>query len=80
MKYMFLKKNGKAIHQLGDISRKVLDAELIIVKKETEDSYVGHFAEGFGLINVKFAKSDCRLATEEEVELCREGKMKEIIF
>lgn len=32
--YMFLRKGGKAIHQLGDISRDVYSAELIVVNGE----------------------------------------------
>lgn len=66
---MFLKKGGKAIHLLGDISRDVLDAELIFVHSEDENNYIGHFAEGFGFINVKFAKEDCREASDEEVKM-----------
>ncbi|MGL5331145.1 MAG: hypothetical protein ACRDD7_17915 [Peptostreptococcaceae bacterium] len=41
MKEMFIKKGGKATHQLGDISRETLDAELIYVTKETDTDYVG---------------------------------------
>lgn len=67
-RYMFIRKNGKAIHQLGDISRDVLDAELIVVTSEDEKNYIGHYAEGFGFIGVKFAKEDCREAAEEEVK------------
>lgn len=79
-KYMFLRKGGKAIHLLGDISRDYYDAELIIVYEETDTDYIGNFAEGFGFINVKFAKNDCRNATEDEVKLCFQGKMGTIKF
>ena len=79
-KPMFIKKGGKAIHQLGDISRDVYDAELIFINNEDEDNYIGSYAEGFGFINVKFNKADCRDATEEEVEMCYKGKMEEIKF
>lgn len=80
IRYMFIRKGGRAIHKLGDISRDFYDAELIIVNDEDEENYIGRFADGFGFINVKFFKSDCREATEEEVELCRKGKMKSIKF
>ena len=67
-KNMFLRKGGKAIHQLGDISRDVYDVELIEVYDEDGDNWIGMFAEGYGFIHVKFAKSDCREATEEEIK------------
>lgn len=67
-KDMFLRKGGKAIHQLGDISRDVYNAELITIYDEDEDNWIGQFVEGFGFINVKFAKSDCKEATEEEIK------------
>ena len=67
-KDMFLRKGGKAIHQLGDISRDVYNAELITVYDEDKDNWIGQFVEGFGFINVKFAKSDCKEATEEEIK------------
>ena len=79
-KYMLIRKGGKAIHMLGDISRDFFDAELIIVHDEDEENYIGHYAEGFGFINVKFRKSDCRLAADEEVELCFKGKMEDVKF
>lgn len=69
VKDMFIRKGGKAIHQLGDISRNVLDAELIIVRGEDNDNWIGNYAEGFGFVDVKFAKEDCRDATKEEVEM-----------
>ena len=67
-KNMFLRKGGKAIHSLGDISRDVYDVELIEVYDEDGYNWIGMFAEGYGLIHVKFAKSDCREATEEEIK------------
>ena len=67
-RYMFIKKGGKAIHLLGDISRDCLDAELIIVNSDDEDNWIGHYVEGFGFLNVKFAKKDCRMASDEEVK------------
>lgn len=66
---MFIRKNGKAIHQLGDISRDYYNAELIYVHSEDEDNWIGHYAEGYGFINVKFAKKDCKEASEEEVKM-----------
>lgn len=79
-KFMLLKKGGKALHLLGDISRDYYDAELIYVHDETDEYYIGHFAEGFGFINVKFLKTDCRDATEEEIEICKQGKMETLKF
>lgn len=66
--YMFIRKGGKAIHQLGDISRDYYNAELINVDSEEDEYYIGNFCEGFGFIGVKFKKSDCRKATQEEVD------------
>lgn len=68
-KYMFLRKGGKAIHKLGDISRDYYNSELIVVEKEEPLNWVGHFAEGYGFIDVKFAKEDCKDATDEEVKM-----------
>lgn len=79
-KAMFIKKGGKAIHKLGDLSRKVNNVELIYVYGETETAWIGRYAEGYGFINVYFSKSDCRPATSSEVEICKQGRMREIIF
>lgn len=79
-KYMFIKKNGIAIHLLGNVSRNVYDAELIYVYNETDDYWIGQYAEGFGLFDVKFYKKDCRLATNYEVKLCEKGLMETIKF
>ena len=67
-KLMFIKRGGKAIHKLGDVSRDYLDAELICISNEDEHNWIGNYAEGLGLFNVCFAKEDCRDATDEEVE------------
>lgn len=67
-KYMFIRQGGKAIHQLGDLSRDTYNAELICVSSEDEDSWIGNYAEGFGFYGVKFSKCDCREASEEEIE------------
>lgn len=79
-KYMFLKKNGKAYHQLGEITRDYYDVELIYVDSEDDEYWVGHFCEGFGFVNVRFQKSACREVTEEEITLCKNGKMREIKY
>ena len=76
----FLKKGADAIHQTGDISRDVYDAELIIVREEDEEFYIGNFVEGFGFIDVKFRKEDCRKATLEDLDMCDNGKMEDIVF
>jgi hypothetical protein len=68
-KHMFIRKGGKAIGKGGhDLSRDILDAELICVSNEDEDNWIGNYAEGIGFFGVKFAKSDCRPATPEEIE------------
>ena len=63
---MILKGGSPAIHKLGDIWRPVDD--LIRVHSENENQYIGNFEEGFGFIDVKFDKNDCRPLTQEERE------------
>lgn len=63
-KIMVLKGGSPAIHKLGNIGRP--DDEKIRVFEEDEEHYIGEFEEGFGFINVKFKKSDCRPLTKEE--------------
>jgi len=65
-KIMMLKANSPAIHKLGDIGRNIDDK--IRIHSEDESHYIGSFEEGYGFINVKFNKSDCRLLTQEERE------------
>lgn len=67
-KLMFIKKGGKATHTLGDVTRDELDAELICVVNEDSENWIGNYAEGLGLYGIKFAKSDCRDASDKEVE------------
>ena len=67
-RYMFIRKGGKAIHKLGDISRNYLSAELIFVVSEDENNWIGYYVEGYGFIDVEFAKEDCRDASDEEVK------------
>lgn len=68
-KLMFLKKNGVATTEDGniDFSRNYYDAELICVSNETDKYWIGNFAEGMGFVNIHFAKEDCREATDKEV-------------
>lgn len=67
-KLMFIKKGGKAYLPSGqDISRDYYDAELICVSNENETHWIGNYAEGLGFFNVNFLKSDCREATDDEV-------------
>jgi hypothetical protein len=61
---MVLKGGSPAIHQLGNIGRE--NDDYIRVYDETEDCYIGSFEEGFGFVDVKFRKGDCRPITEEE--------------
>ena len=65
-KIMILKGGSPAIHKLGDISRKYDDK--IRIHSEDDTHYIGNFEEGYGFINVKFNKSDCRLLNLEERE------------
>ena len=66
MKTLKLKKKSPAKHKLGDIGHSEYD-ELINVDKETEDSFIGMFEEGYGFFGVEFMKSDVRPMTKEEV-------------
>ena len=66
-KLMFIKKGGRAVAKLGDLSRDYYDVELICVSNENENNWIGNYAEGFGFFGVEFAKEDCREATDEEV-------------
>jgi hypothetical protein len=61
---MILKGGSPAIHKLGDIGRE--NDSKIRVGNEDEEYYIGNFEEGFGFIDVKFKKSDCRPLTNEE--------------
>lgn len=66
-KLMFIKKGGRAIAKMGDLSRDYYDVELICVSNEDKNNWIGNYAEGFGFFGVKFAKEDCREASDEEV-------------
>jgi len=79
-KLYLLKKNADAIHKTGNIKRDIYDAELIVVHSEEDDFYIGNFVEGLGFIDVKFRKCDCRLASNQELDLCDKGKMGKIVF
>ena len=65
-KIMILKANSPAIHKLGDIGRNIDDK--IRIHSEDDTHYIGNFEEGFGFINVKFNKLNCRPLTKEERE------------
>ncbi|WP_339294358.1 hypothetical protein MKY82_22135 [Paenibacillus sp. FSL W7-1279] len=65
-RYMILKGGSPAIHKLGDIGRDKDD--LIFVKSETQDHFIGNFVEGFGFADVEFRKNDCRPLTPAEIE------------
>lgn len=67
-KLMFIRCGGKAIHKLGNLYRDVYDAELICISDETDNEWVGNYAEGLGFFGIHFAKEDCRDATDEEVQ------------
>lgn len=65
-KVMVLKGGSSALHILGDIGRK--EDDYIRVHKEDDTYYIGNFEEGFGFIDVKFQKSDCRNLTQPEID------------
>ena len=65
-KIMILKGGSPAIHMTGDIGRKCDNK--IRIHSEDDTYYIGNFEEGFGFINVKFNKSDCRPLTQMERE------------
>lgn len=65
-KIMVLKGGSPAMHKLGNIGRK--DDDYIRVYAETEGEYIGVFEEGFGFIDVRFKKNDCRAISEDECE------------
>lgn len=62
----------KAYHQLGDISRGVIEnvkvLEYFNAIKETEHYYIGTWVEGFGFFNVVYPKYTTRELTPEELE------------
>lgn len=68
---MILKGGSPAIHKAGDIGRK--EDSLIRVRAEADTYYIGEFYEGYGFINVKFRKEDCRTLTQEEIDQLNGG-------
>lgn len=65
-KYMVLLGGRPAKHKMGDIGR--TEDDFIRVFSEDDTYYIGNFAEGFGFIDVKYKKEDCRNLTKEEVD------------
>ena len=65
-RYMILNGGCPAIHKLGDIRRD--EDDLIYVKSETADLFIGNFVEGFGFMDVEFRKCDCRPLNPSEIE------------
>lgn len=53
-----------AMHALGDISRD--EPALAIVYGETDQDWIGEWATGLGMINVRFPKATTRELTAEE--------------
>jgi len=62
---MVLRGGSPAIHKLGDIGREIDD--YIQIHSETDEYYIGNFVEGYGFIDVKYHKSDCRNLTQDEI-------------
>ena len=54
----------KAHHKLGDLSRN--NGDVAVITSEDGKCFIGHWLEGFGLINVKFPKSTTRELTPSE--------------
>jgi hypothetical protein len=65
-RYMILLGGRQALHKMGDIGRN--EDDIIRVFSEDEKYYIGYFAEGFGFIDVKFKKEDCRNLSKDEVD------------
>ncbi|MGI5247591.1 hypothetical protein [Dactylosporangium sp. CA-139066] len=53
-----------AHHKLGDISRD--KPALAVIYGETDTDWIGQWAAGFGLVNVRFPKATTRELTEAE--------------
>ncbi len=53
-----------ATHQCGDISRD--QPSLAIIYGETDTDYIGEWATGLGLVNVRFPKATTRNLTDAE--------------
>ena len=68
-KYMFIRRNGIAIHKTGNLSRNCYPVELICISNEDENNWIGNYAEGFGFFGVRFRKEDCREASDEEIQM-----------
>lgn len=80
-KHMMLRKNGEAWHCRGDLHRDELAWEPIFVYAEDgSDYWVGHYVEGFGFIDVRFLKSDCRDMTEAELQHYENAKLEIVGF
>ena len=56
----------KAIHKLGDLSRK--KENICIITDEDNDNYIGMWVTGYGFFDIKFPKSSTRELTPEEIE------------
>ncbi len=63
---MVLNGGSPAIHLLSNIGRE--DDAYIRVHDEDNEYYIGNFEEGYGFIDVKFRKQDCRPLTLDEIE------------
>ena len=55
----------KAVHKLGDISRKTPD--LCRIAREDGDDWIGSWVDGYGFVEVRFPKATTRDLTAEEV-------------
>ena len=56
----------KAIHKIGDLSRK--EEDICIITDEDGDNYIGMWMTGYGFFDVKFPKLSTRKLTPEEIE------------
>ncbi|WP_340032535.1 hypothetical protein NSQ20_11765 [Paenibacillus sp. FSL K6-1122] len=62
---MVLMGGSRALHLMGDIGR--TEDDLISVRAEDDEFYIGMFCEGFGFMDVHFPKVNVRPLTKEEV-------------
>ncbi|MBT2759889.1 hypothetical protein [Paenibacillus sp. ISL-20] len=63
---MVLKGGSDALHLMGNIGRD--EDDLISVRAEDEEYYIGTFHEGFGFMDVHFPKENVRQLTKDEID------------
>ena len=56
----------KANHKLGDLTRP--EGDICMIKKETDEHYIGQWVFGYGMVGIEFPKNTTRTLTETEKE------------